>query len=280
MANQRVAALAAASASSSAVSVAAEPSRPSTVLYSVGQVFTHRQSGYRGVIIGWDERCKAGDKWVAATRSEALPHGTEQPFYHVLVDVRDRPDARVCYVAQDNIDLLINAPAAETKIAAAAKPAASAAASSASSASASASADLSRFIVIHPLLTRYFSTLKANTAAAATGKALAVGAYYEPVSHLSKAYAADTPAQVALPALIRQRAALLAAAKRSASATGVALRNVWLSKASAAAPAGGAVSKDGLAASEGSLSDSDDEGEDGEGVKRGSGRRAASGTLA
>lgn len=33
-------------------------------------------------------------------RVDALPGGREQPFYHVLVDVRDRPGPQTTYVAQ------------------------------------------------------------------------------------------------------------------------------------------------------------------------------------
>ncbi len=33
-------------------------------------------------------------------RVDMLPGGREQPFYSVLVDVRDRPGAQTTYVAQ------------------------------------------------------------------------------------------------------------------------------------------------------------------------------------
>ena len=34
---------------------------------------------------------------------DALTHGRNQPFYHVLPDTRDRPGAQLTYVAQENI---------------------------------------------------------------------------------------------------------------------------------------------------------------------------------
>lgn len=41
-----------------------------------------------------------------------LPSGSQQPFYHVLVDLRDRPGPQTTYVAQDNILLLSERPPA------------------------------------------------------------------------------------------------------------------------------------------------------------------------
>ena len=38
--------------------------RPSYVKYRVGQVIKHRRYGYRGVIVGWDESCKAPQHWI------------------------------------------------------------------------------------------------------------------------------------------------------------------------------------------------------------------------
>jgi hemimethylated DNA binding protein len=71
------------------------------------------------------------------TGTQALPHGTAQPFYHCLVDIRDRPEAQVSYVAQDNVQLL------EPEVAAAPQ------------------ADVER-LVLHPLLTRYFSAYRVD----------------------------------------------------------------------------------------------------------------------
>lgn len=87
-------------------SAAAAVSKPASVLFSVGHVIRHKQYGYRGVVVGWHEACKASTNWAEANKIGLLPHGTAQPFYLVLVDVRDRPDAQVSYVAQDNVELL------------------------------------------------------------------------------------------------------------------------------------------------------------------------------
>ena len=37
---------------------------------------------------------------------ENLTNGTGQPFYHVLVDVRDRTDGQTTYAAQENLEEL------------------------------------------------------------------------------------------------------------------------------------------------------------------------------
>ena len=34
---------------------------------------------------------------------DSLKYGRNQPFYHVLVDTRDRPGGQITYVAQENI---------------------------------------------------------------------------------------------------------------------------------------------------------------------------------
>jgi heat shock protein HspQ len=40
--------------------------RPAHVTYRVGQPFTHRLWGWRGVITGWDPTCRASEQWVSA----------------------------------------------------------------------------------------------------------------------------------------------------------------------------------------------------------------------
>jgi hemimethylated DNA binding protein len=142
-ANKRTAALTATASKTSSTVTAAPaavaPSKPSEVVFSVGQVFRHRTYGYKAVIIGWDATCKASPEWVASTGTARLPRGTNQPFYHCLVDVRDRPEAQVSYVAQDNIDMLFDEVSDDAAAAAAER------------------------IVVHPLAAKYFtsfSTLK------------------------------------------------------------------------------------------------------------------------
>lgn len=299
LANQRLAAAADAASASASAAVAAPalaavaaPPKPSSVLYSVGQVFTHRASGYRGVIIGWDTACKAGDKWVAATRTDALPHGTAQPFYHVLVDVRDRPDARIAYVAQDNVELL------PTPRAVAEREAASAVAAGSGDASAAAAEG----IVIHPLLTRYFTNIRLNAAATAAsaftgngssaggsaagaeedGALAALPVYYQPTAKLAAAYPRDTPHAVALAPLLRLRAATAAAGAAAAAAraaaaaaaqANAALQHVWLG-GSVSGGAEGEMRTGSSAAGAGE--DSDDDGsDDDDDVKHNSNGRAA-----
>jgi F-box protein 21 len=78
--------------------------RPPGVLHRVGQVVQHKRYAYRGVIYGWDDRCKATDHWMQTMNIDGLPGGRRQPFYNVLVDSHFRPDQST-YVAQENIEV-------------------------------------------------------------------------------------------------------------------------------------------------------------------------------
>ncbi|KAL6785725.1 hypothetical protein ACKKBF_B01400 [Auxenochlorella protothecoides x Auxenochlorella symbiontica] len=71
--------------------------------HGVGAVVTHRRYGYRGVVAGMDPTCLASPAWMAAMRVDALSQGRFQPFYHVLVDERDRPGGVTTYVAEENL---------------------------------------------------------------------------------------------------------------------------------------------------------------------------------
>ncbi|CAG9462545.1 unnamed protein product [Pedinophyceae sp. YPF-701] len=75
------------------------------VRYRVGTVMRHARYGYRGVITGWDERCEASRDWIRGMGVGQLQRGESQPFYHVLVDVRDRPGPQSTYVAEDNVSV-------------------------------------------------------------------------------------------------------------------------------------------------------------------------------
>lgn len=60
-------------------------------------------AGYRGVIYGHDPECSAPREWKEAMKVDLLTEGPNQPFYHVLVDTRDRPGGMSTYVAQENL---------------------------------------------------------------------------------------------------------------------------------------------------------------------------------
>ena len=72
-------------------------------LFDLGQCIRHKKHNYRGVVVGWDDVCKQPEEWCRAMNVDALSGGRSQPFYHVLVDRRDRPGAQTTYVAQQNI---------------------------------------------------------------------------------------------------------------------------------------------------------------------------------
>lgn len=81
--------------------------RPRELKYRVGQVIKHKKYGYRGVIVGWDEKCKAPRSWIHTMHGNN-PAIEKTPHYSVLVDKRDRKDIQTTYVAQENIDIVTN----------------------------------------------------------------------------------------------------------------------------------------------------------------------------
>lgn len=75
---------------------------------SLGQRVRHRTKGYQAVVVGWDKNCCETEAWQAENGIDNLRIGTQQPFYHLLVDDRDwgaagmdpaRPPA--AYVAEE-----------------------------------------------------------------------------------------------------------------------------------------------------------------------------------
>ena len=82
--------------------------------FALGQMIVHSTKGYRGVICGWDFCCCEDDVWKRTTNAGMLRNGTDQVFYHILVDVADWPidldnmgdelDAPVAYVAEELLD--------------------------------------------------------------------------------------------------------------------------------------------------------------------------------
>ena len=71
------------------------------VRHDLGQCITHRKHKDmpRGVIAGWDSRCRQPETWCRANDVDSLPMGRDQPFYHVLVD-----NNRYAYVAQEHVE--------------------------------------------------------------------------------------------------------------------------------------------------------------------------------
>ena len=77
--------------------------------FSLGQMIVHSSKGNRGVGCGLAFACCETDVWKRETDAGRLPHGTDQVFYHVLVDIADWPMvddevAPVAYVAEELLD--------------------------------------------------------------------------------------------------------------------------------------------------------------------------------
>lgn len=80
--------------------------RSPEIKYRVGQVIKHKKWGYRGVIVGWDERARAPENWIATMHGPSNPHWRTQPNYCILVDTRDRATPQFTYVPQENLQII------------------------------------------------------------------------------------------------------------------------------------------------------------------------------
>lgn len=69
-----------------------------------GVCIRHRRFKYRGVIIGCEPWCTAPAQWRAQMGVPQLPKGEAQPFYHCLVDQRDREAGTVTFAAEENLE--------------------------------------------------------------------------------------------------------------------------------------------------------------------------------
>jgi heat shock protein HspQ len=66
--------------------------------YPLGVVVKHKLYHYRGVIVGYDMECVAGEKWYQSNKTQP---SRNQPWYHVLVD---ESGGLSTYVAQSNLE--------------------------------------------------------------------------------------------------------------------------------------------------------------------------------
>lgn len=74
-----------------------------SIKFRVGQVVKHKKFGYKGVIVAWDESCKATTMWRMAMHAADAERALNTPHYAVLVDVRNRPQEQQTYVAEWNL---------------------------------------------------------------------------------------------------------------------------------------------------------------------------------
>merc|ERR1712083_867876 len=71
----------------------------------IGACLVHRKFRYRGIILACEPWCTAPTAWRAQMGVASLARGESQPFYHCLVDERDRPGGQVTFVAEENVEL-------------------------------------------------------------------------------------------------------------------------------------------------------------------------------
>ncbi|XP_020383811.2 uncharacterized protein si:dkey-261l7.2 [Rhincodon typus] len=80
--------------------------RPLSVKYRVGQVFRHRQDGYIGVIVGWDEKARAPEEWLNQRYPSDMEIMKYTPHYKILIHTNDGRDSETAYVPELDIIVL------------------------------------------------------------------------------------------------------------------------------------------------------------------------------
>ena len=68
----------------------------STPKFERGQLVSHRRYGYRGVIVDFELKCTADEKWYHSNMTQPAKN---QPWYHVLV----HGTASATYAAEENL---------------------------------------------------------------------------------------------------------------------------------------------------------------------------------
>ncbi len=71
------------------------PIRPNAK-FAIGQLVRHRRYGYRGLIVGMDDHCRAQENWYKSNRTQPERN---QPWYHVLV----HENPTVTYAAETSL---------------------------------------------------------------------------------------------------------------------------------------------------------------------------------
>lgn len=103
----RIKALEAASADARALAAEWGTGAVGSVRYRLGQRVKH-QLGYRAVVAGWDDVCCESPDWQERNGVPSLTRKAAQPFYHLLVDVRDWPPNEeappIAYVAEELLE--------------------------------------------------------------------------------------------------------------------------------------------------------------------------------
>ncbi len=67
-------------------------------IFSKGQIVKHKRYGYRGIIVEYDDTCKADELWYQSNQSQP---SRDQPWYHVLVHNANH----TTYAAQGSLEL-------------------------------------------------------------------------------------------------------------------------------------------------------------------------------
>ncbi|KAJ0724964.1 putative UVR domain, hemimethylated DNA-binding domain-containing protein [Helianthus annuus] len=90
-------------ADSLAATIKAQAFEKAQFEFRLGQKVRHKKFGYRAVICGMDPVCCETSAWMENAHVDQLTRGPDQPYYQVLVDVREDPNLLVAYVPEENL---------------------------------------------------------------------------------------------------------------------------------------------------------------------------------
>nr|CAG4643126.1 EOG090X047D [Ilyocryptus agilis] len=75
------------------------------VIFRIGDVVVHKEKGFRGVVVGWDNEARAPEDYLLEMYGDVNPVSVlNQPNYLIAVDTRDRPTPQFTYVPADNLE--------------------------------------------------------------------------------------------------------------------------------------------------------------------------------
>uniref|UniRef100_A0A0N4ZKF5 YccV-like domain-containing protein n=1 Tax=Parastrongyloides trichosuri TaxID=131310 RepID=A0A0N4ZKF5_PARTI len=78
--------------------------RPPFIKFRVGQVVATKKYNIRGVVVGWDEKAYAPEKWLKDHDPEGYHKDDKMPFYAILITTRDVVLPSLMYIAEIELE--------------------------------------------------------------------------------------------------------------------------------------------------------------------------------
>ncbi|XP_012953337.2 F-box only protein 21 isoform X1 [Anas platyrhynchos] len=81
--------------------------KPESIQFSVGQVIVHKRLGYSGVIVGWDVKAKAPEKWLQHKYPPAKQDVRDTPHYRILINKANGFGKSTTYIPEEEITIIM-----------------------------------------------------------------------------------------------------------------------------------------------------------------------------